>query len=147
MTSCGAAPGPSVAVQNQDAELGIGRKFSDPDGLAPQYPFRVPRRVLPAPEPHYLGGRAYCCGQLVEVGVGAHDDEVRCLGKLLYLAIRTFEQVGLCNMSRLRLELSEPDDEFAREVLVKQQFHRATRLPILAANSYTARKSSASSSG
>src|ERR1035441_4251087 len=77
----------------------------------------------------------------------AHDDEVRCLGKLPYLAIRTFEQVGLCNMSRLRVQLSEPDDEFAREVLVKQQFHRATRLPILAANSYTARKSSASSSG
>src|SRR5664279_5866588 len=103
--------------------------------------------MRPAPEPHDLGRWPNCCGEFVEVGVGAHDDEVPCLGKLPYLAIRTFEQVDLCNMSRLRVQLSEPDDEVAREVLVKQQFHRATRLPILAANSYTARKSSASSSG
>jgi hypothetical protein len=46
-----------------------------------------------------------------------------------------------------RVQLSEPDDELARKVLVKQQLHRATRLPTRAANSYTARKSSGSSSG
>src|ERR1700730_11323726 len=54
-----------------------------------------------------------------------------------------FEQVGLRNMNR---KLSEPDDRLAGKVFVKQQLHRATRLPILAANSYAARKSSGSSS-
>ena len=49
--------------------------------------------------------------------------------------IRAFEQVELDNVSRLRVQLCEADDEFAREVLVEQKFHRATRLPSLAANS------------
>ena len=60
---------------------------------------------------------------------------------------RAFEQAGLRNVNRIRVQFSEPDDELAREVLVKQQLHRATRLPTRAANSYTARKSSGSSSG
>ena len=63
------------------------------------------------------------------------------------MRIGAFEQVELQNVSRVRVQLREADDEFAREVLVEQQFHRATRRPSLAANSYIARKSSGSSSG
>jgi hypothetical protein len=36
---------------------------------------------------------------------------------------------------RLRLQLSQPSDELAREVLVQRRSYEATRLPILAANS------------
>jgi hypothetical protein len=38
-------------------------------------------------------------------------------------------------MSRTRVQIREADDQLTREVLVKQQLHRATRLPIRAANS------------
>jgi len=141
------APRASVAVKNEDCEFGIRREFRDPDGLAPQYPLSVPRRMRPAAEPHDLGRWPDCGGEFVEAGAGAPDHEVPCLGKLPYLAIRAFEQAGLRSVDRIRGQFSEPDDELAREVLVKQQLHRATRLPTRAANSYTARKSSGSSSG
>jgi hypothetical protein len=67
--------------------------------------------------------------------------------KIATLPIRAFEQVELDNVSRLRVQLGEADDEFAREVLIEQQFHRATRRPSMAANSSTARKSPAPAPG
>ncbi len=143
----GAFSGTSTAVKNQHRQFRIGREFRDPDGLTTQYPLRVPSRVRPPPEPHDLGRRPYGCSEFVEVRIGASDDEVPRLRKLLYLPILTLEQANPGDVSRIWIQSSEPNDKLAREVLVKQQLHRATRLPSLAANSYTARKSSGSSSG
>jgi hypothetical protein len=50
-------------------------------------------------------------------------------------------------MNRSRIQLGQPGDKLARKILVEKQLHRATRLPMWAAKSYTAGKSSASSSG
>ncbi len=56
-----------VAVQHQDAEFGVCSEFRDPDGLAPQDPLGIFRRVRPAPEPHDLWRRSYGCGEFVEI--------------------------------------------------------------------------------
>ena len=100
------APRASVAVKDEDCEFRICREFRDPDGRAPQNPLRVPRRMRPAPEPHDLGRWPDCCGEFVEVGAGAHAHEAPCLGKLPYLAIWAFEQVGLRNVDRIRVQFS-----------------------------------------
>jgi hypothetical protein len=46
----------SIEVQHQDAEFGVGSEFRYPDGLAPKDSLGIPGRMLPTPEPHYLGG-------------------------------------------------------------------------------------------
>ncbi|MGA9643435.1 MAG: hypothetical protein WBQ72_18700 [Terriglobales bacterium] len=109
----------SIAIQVQDAKFGIVQEFRYPDRLVAQYTLGVPGWVRPAPQPYDLGGWPYGCGQFVEVGVRAHDDEASALGKVPNLTIRAFEEARLRDMSRLRVQLSEPNDELALEILVE----------------------------
>jgi len=47
----------SISLENQDREFGVGGEFRDPDGLPPQDPLPIPRRVRPATEPNHLWRR------------------------------------------------------------------------------------------
>src|SRR5207248_11549929 len=71
----------SVTIQNQYSEFRIGRELRDPNGLAAQYALGVPCWVRPASEPYDFRRWPNCCGEFVEIRVGAHDDEALGLSK------------------------------------------------------------------
>ena len=89
-----------------------------------------------------MGGR-----ELIEVRVGGYDNESSGPCELPYFGVRALQQACVRDVKRIWVKLSEPGDELARQVLVEEQCHKATRLPIRAANSYTAGKSSGCNSG
>ena len=93
------------------------------------------RNMRPTSEPYDFGRWPDCGGEFVEIGVGAHNHEAFDLGKLPDVTIGPFEQIERGNVSRVRVQLCQTKDEFAREILVEEQLHSATRLPSLAANS------------
>jgi hypothetical protein len=101
---------PSAASQNQYAEFRIGPEFRDPNGIAAQYPLGVVRRVRPAAKLYDFGRRSYC---------GSEFEKSESV-------IRAFEQVKLDNVSRVRVQISEAADEFARVVFVEQS-HASTQ--------------------
>src|SRR5687768_9517184 len=103
--------------------------------------------MSPAPQPNYFRRRSKRGGEFVEVGIGGHDDERIAMSEVPDLTIRTCQEIKLDEVRRPGIQLSEAADKLTRKILVQQQLHRATRRPIRAANSYTARKSSVSSSG
>jgi hypothetical protein len=141
----------SVSIRRRNGTARLGRQSRSstrrPSSGSAANSLGIPRRVRPTQEPYDLRRRSYSCGEFVEIRVGADDDEVICPGEFPDLAIWACEQAELPTMGRPRVQLSEADDEFAREILVQQQLHKSTRLPMRAANSYTAGKSSGSGSG
>ena len=125
----------SQAVEHQNSEFCVGGEVSDPHGLVTQDSFGVPRWVGPTTEPDDLRWRTYRRGQLIEIGVRTDKNESFFGGKIPDFTIRSLGKSKPNNMSRTRVQIREADDQLTREVLVKQQLHRATRLPIRAANS------------
>src|SRR5471030_424040 len=98
-----AAPEPSIPLENQDREFGVGGKFRDPDGVPPQDPLPISRRVRPAPEPHHLWRRPDGGGEFIEVRVGGHDNETSGPCELPYLRVGALQQACVCDVKRIRV--------------------------------------------
>src|SRR5207253_11090191 len=124
-----------IAVEYKNAEIRICCEFGDSDGLTSEYPLRVRRRVAPASKPYDFGRRTERGCQFIEIGIGAYDDELCLLSKSPDVAVRLVQQVEISQVRAARVQCCKPYNEFAGEIFVKQELHRATRRPMRAANS------------
>jgi hypothetical protein len=107
----------------------------DADNLTTEKPFRVGRWVCPASQPHYFRWGAQGGGEVIEIEIRTYDNESVRLGEIPDLAIRAGHQVNANHMSSSGVQVGESLNQFAGQVLIKEQLHKATRRPILAANS------------
>ena len=122
-------------------------KLCDPDGLAANEFFGHRCSVVAASQPNDFWRRASLNCYPVEVRIRSFNGEPVVLRELPDQLVWRFKQIEIDYMSGASEQILNSHRKPPGEVFVKKELHNATRLPIFAAKSKTARKSSGWSSG
>jgi len=123
----------SLPPQDQHRPFRVVQKLRDPNCLTADQAFGYRRWIVAAPKPDHLRRRPEGSGELVEIGICRSDCKAIGLCELPHYRIRRLKKPLGANVLGIREQVRNTPDEPAREILIQQQFHSATRRPTRAA--------------